>query len=138
MMTEVGPSRDRGGPVVAAGPILVVDDDAQLQKTIRWLLEDEGLSVETASSGEEALSLAGRRRPALVILDLNLPALDGEGVVHGLRAIHGSNVRILVVSSDVQIEQRAHNVGAWAWMSKPFEVDELLASVWQALAIHQA
>jgi DNA-binding response OmpR family regulator len=133
-MTEETPARDHGGLSAAAGPILVVDDDTQLQRTIQWLLEDEGLTVETASNGEEALARAKRRRPALVILDLNLPALDGEGVVQGLRASNGSGVPILVISSDGQVEERAQEVGAYGWLSKPFEIEDLVTAVWQALA----
>ncbi len=133
-MTEMGAEGDQEGLSGVAGPILVVDDDAQLQRTIQWLLEDEGLTVETASNGEEALARAESLHPALVILDLNLPALDGEGVAHGLRATQGGGVRILVISSDSRIQQRAQKVGAIKWLSKPFEIDDLVAAVWQALA----
>ncbi len=132
-MTEKGPKGDHGGLSATAGPILVVDDDAQLQRTIQWLLEDEGLTVETASNGEEALARAESLRPVLVILDLNLPALDGEGVVNGLRAARGGGVPIIVISSDSRVQQRAQTVGANSWLSKPFEIEDLVAVVWQAL-----
>ena len=132
-MTEGRLAWDPGGAVTNLGPILIVDDDAQLQRTMQWLLEDEGLKVETASNGEEALAMAREHRPALVILDLNLPALDGEGVMAGLRAVHGTTIPVIVVSSDGLIDQRAREMGASSWLSKPFEIDELVAAVWGAL-----
>jgi two-component system KDP operon response regulator KdpE len=132
-MAEAQSARGPDGAVADLGPILIVDDDAQLQRTMRWLLEDEGLVVETASNGEEALAVAEEHRPALVILDLNLPALDGEGVVEGLRAAQGPGIPVIVVSSDGLIDQRAKEIGASSWLSKPFEIDDLVAAVWRAL-----
>ncbi len=132
-MTEPTPARDRSSLVSIAGPVLVVDDDAQLQRTIQWLLEDEGYTVGTASNGEEGLAMAEEMRPSLVILDLNLPALDGEGVAEGLRALHGPDLPIIIVSSDRMLRERARGIGVSASISKPFEVEEFLAAVHRAL-----
>lgn len=132
-MTEGQLAGNPGRAVTNIGPVLIVDDDAQLQRTMQWLLEDEGLKVETASNGEEALAMVREHRPALVILDLNLPTLDGEGVMEGLRVIHGTTIPVIVVSSDGLIDQRARGMGASSWLSKPFEIDELVAAVWGAL-----
>ena len=73
-----------------AAPVLVVDDDWQTRRLIRWALEEEGFVVETAADGGQALQLARRRRPALVVLDMRLPVLDGTAVAGGLRAAHGA------------------------------------------------
>jgi DNA-binding response OmpR family regulator len=60
-------------------PILVVDDDPEVCcYMIRWALEEEGLLVDTAADGRQALEQATRRRPRLVILDMSLPLLDGD------------------------------------------------------------
>ena len=63
-----------------AAPILVVDDDWQTRRLLRWALEEEGFVVETAADGGQALELARRTRPALVVLDMRLPVLDGAAV----------------------------------------------------------
>ena len=131
-MAESAPERGRNLEH-STGPVLVVDDDAQLQKTIRWLLEDEGLTVGIASNGEEGLVMAETARPSLVILDLNLPVMDGEGVADGLRATYGSDLPIIVVSSDSMVGERAKDIGATAWLSKPFEIEELLDTIYQVL-----
>lgn len=138
VMTESSPARDHGHMASEFGPVLVVDDDAQLQRTIQWLLEDEGLQVETASNGEEGLARSETMRPSLVILDLNLPALDGEAVAEGLRANYGSDLPIVIVSSDGMVGERARDIGAAAWLNKPFEIEELLAVIYRILGIqHQ-
>jgi PleD family two-component response regulator len=73
----------------ASAPILVVEDDPHLRQIIRDVLEDEGLVIETAADGRQALQRAATQRPALVVLDMTLPVLDGAGVVVGLRAAFG-------------------------------------------------
>src|SRR5438067_10650096 len=60
------------------GAILVVDDDPEIRDVVRWLLEDEGWTVETASDGRDALERATQVRPALIVLDMGLPILSGE------------------------------------------------------------
>ncbi|HEX9015932.1 MAG TPA: response regulator [Chloroflexota bacterium] len=132
-MAEARSMLERRRLASTSGPILIVDDDAQLQRTMRWLLEDEGLRVETASNGDEALARAGEVRPSLIILDLNLPARDGESVAEELRGLHGHDLPIIVVSSDSMVEERATAVRAVCWIVKPFEIDELVSAVWEVL-----
>ena len=103
------------------GPVLVVEDDYEVQRMIRWLLEDEGLTVETAGDGEEALRQVMDRKPALVVLDLNVPILNGEDVAAVVRAAYGDTVPIVVVSSDSNRSERARTVGAVEVLRKPFE-----------------
>src|SRR5439155_17458608 len=79
--------------------VLVVDDDPLVQRSVRWILEDEGLAVECASDGREAMSLAKRRRPALVLLDMSLPTSTGEQVAAELRALYGVGVPIIVITA---------------------------------------
>jgi DNA-binding response OmpR family regulator len=131
-MPRRSPQRHRGGtPEVP--PILVVDDDPQLRHVIQLALEDEGLAVETAADGRQALDQATRRRPRLVILDMGLPLLDGAGFAAELRAIYGDGVPIVVVTADGHVAEKAHRVGARAHLAKPFELDDLAAAVQQVL-----
>jgi DNA-binding response OmpR family regulator len=134
-MPRRSPQRQSGGtPEVP--PILVVDDDPQLRHIIRLALEEEGLAVETAADGRQALDQASRRRPRLVILDMGLPLLDGAGFAAELRAIYGDGVPLVVITADGHVVEKADRVGARAHLAKPFELDDLAAAVQQVLGGH--
>ena len=113
--------------------VLVVEDDNDLCQTIQWMLEDEGLTVQTASDGREALTLAEHRKPSLVVLDMNLPIVDGFGVAAGLRSTYGNSVTILTMTADGRAAEKAKRIGAVGYLSKPFELDALIEAVWRAL-----
>jgi len=72
-----------GGPVTR---VLVVDDEPQILRGLGTNLRARGYEVDTAPDGEQALELAARRRPDVVLLDLGLPGIDGVEVIRGLRA----------------------------------------------------
>jgi DNA-binding response OmpR family regulator len=118
----------------ATGAVLVVEDDPPMRQLIRWVLEDEGIPVETAADGQQALEHARRRRPALVVLDMNLPFVDGDGVASGLRGFPGKTPPILVITGDGRPVEKARRVGAFALLEKPFEVDDLISVVRQGLS----
>jgi two-component system KDP operon response regulator KdpE len=114
--------------------VLVVDDDAQVRQAIRWALEDEGLAVVTAADGHEALGLAVERRPDLVVLDLTLPEMNGYAVARGLRAGHARPIPILLITADGQAPLKAQRVGAYAFLRKPFRIEDLLHAVHTGLS----
>ena len=124
-MDARSPGADSAG---ATEVILVVDDDPGIRQTIRWALEDEGFTVATAADGQEALAQGERHRPALVILDMTLPVLDGHAVADGLRA-GGAAVPILMITADGSAVAKARRVGAYAYLKKPFDIDALLGAV---------
>jgi DNA-binding response OmpR family regulator len=107
------------------GPILVVDDDPGLREIIRETLEDEGFLVDVARDGLQALELATQRRPELVILDWGLPVFDGDVVAARLRAIHGEDLRVLLVTADGRAAEKARRARAFAYLHKPFDVNAL-------------
>jgi DNA-binding response OmpR family regulator len=109
-------------------PILVVDDELSLLAAMEWVLADEGWHVETAATGEQALDLAAEREPALVVLDMALPMLNGEGVASRLRSMYG-DVPIIVVTADGRAEAKARRVGARTYLQKPFNLEDLIDSV---------
>ena len=109
--------------------VLVVDDDAQARQAIRWALEDEGLAVLTAADGREALGLAVERAPDLVVLDLTLPEMDGYAVARSLRAGHAQPIPVLLITADGQAPPKARRVGAYAFLRKPFRIEDLLEAV---------
>lgn len=109
--------------------ILVVDDDAQLQKALRRRLEREGYHVTVAGDGEEALRLFDQTRPDLVILDVMLPRLDGFGVLAELRACSDTPVIILSARSDELDKLVGFRLGVDDYMTKPFSLAELVLRV---------
>src|SRR5438876_5900923 len=113
--------------------ILVVEDDFDLRQTILWTLKDEGYEVEEAGDGGEALERALRRKPALVLLDMGLPVLDGYGVAARLHSIYGDTVLIVTMTAAGRAAEKAWRIGAAGYLNKPFELDDLLAIVQQML-----
>jgi DNA-binding response OmpR family regulator len=113
-------------------PILVVDDDAKIVRLVRTYLERDGFAVVTAADGPAALDAIERHQPALVILDLMLPGLDGRAVV---RAVRGDDAAaatpILIVSARGSTIDRIAGLedGADDYLPKPFSPAELVLRV---------
>lgn len=107
--------------------ILIADDDPQLVRALRITLAAHGYDVVAAPDGAAAVALAAKEHPDLVMLDLGMPRLDGVGVIHALRG--WSSAPILVVSGRTGSADKvgALDAGADDYVTKPFQVDELLA-----------
>jgi two-component system response regulator MprA len=124
---------DQAAGGAAPAPILVVEDDPRIRETIQWVLEEEGYEVETAADGQQALDRVAARRPRLLVLDMMLPGLDGAGVADGLLAAYGEKPPILLITADGRAQAKAQRVGAFAYLNKPFELDDLVALVRQGV-----
>lgn len=109
--------------------ILVVEDDAAIRRTLALNLEARGYEVREAVDGAEAVREISRNEPALVILDLGLPALDGVGVIATVRGAHRMPILVLSGRSQTAEKVAALDAGANDYVTKPFAVDELLARV---------
>ena len=109
--------------------ILIVDDEEDVLELVRYNLDRSGYQIETASSGEDALSKARKNTPDLIILDLMLPGIDGLEVCRRLRA--GGDVPILILTAKDGVTDRVLglDMGADDYMVKPFDLDELLARI---------
>jgi DNA-binding response OmpR family regulator len=109
--------------------ILVVEDDPYLLKIIRSYLERERFEVLTAQRGDTGLEVALAQNPDLVLLDLNLPGLDGLDVASELR--RHKDIPIIMVTARVEETDRltGFNTGADDYISKPFSPRELVARV---------
>jgi two-component system, OmpR family, KDP operon response regulator KdpE len=109
--------------------VLVVDDEPQIVRALSINLRARHYEVATAASGAEALEVAARHRPDVVILDLGLPDLDGVEVIRGLRGWSAAPIIILSGRSDSTDKVDALDAGADDYLTKPFAVDELLARI---------
>jgi two-component system KDP operon response regulator KdpE len=107
--------------------VLVVDDDPQISRALRITLHAAGYDVRTAPDGRTALRRAAEEHPELVILDLGLPDLDGTEVLDGLRPWFTGPVLVLSARADSQDKVAALDAGADDYVSKPFDMGELLA-----------
>jgi len=107
--------------------VLIADDDAQLVRALSVTLAARGYEVVTAKDGRAAIDAVITERPDLVLLDLGMPRLDGIGVLEGIRG--WSQVPVLVLSgrTDSSDKVDALDAGADDYVTKPFQMDELLA-----------
>ena len=107
--------------------VLVVDDEPQILRALRINLRVREYDVHVASTGAEALQMASRYPPDLVILDLGLPDLDGVEVIQGLRGWTKAPIIVLSGRADSTDKVEALDAGADDYITKPFGVEELLA-----------
>ena len=115
--------------------VLVIEDDQTLRDTIAEALIEDGYRVRTASNGAAALGMVERSQPDLVILDLMMPHLDGEGFCAELRRMEGMTaVPIVVVSASRAAAEVSARIGAAAALTKPFDLIELMQSVDKLMA----
>ncbi len=113
--------------------VLVVEDDAPLRRALRTSLRARDLVVHEAGSGEEAVIMAADRLPDVVLLDLGLPGIDGLETLQRLRTFSDAPVIVLTARDRPKDKVAALDAGADDYITKPFDIDELLARVRAAL-----
>jgi two-component system KDP operon response regulator KdpE len=113
--------------------VLVIDDEPQILRALRRSLEAQDYEVATAEGGEEGLASAAARTPNLVVLDLGLPDLEGTDVIRRLRSWTDVPVIVLSVREGRSDKIEALDAGADDYVTKPFDVEELLARMRAAL-----
>ncbi len=111
--------------------VLLVEDEPAIRKILSIKLRVSGYDVIIAQDGEEALRLAGRAAPDIVLLDILLPILDGFQVLEQLRS--RSDIPVVAFSAKPENAQRAMSLGANDFLSKPFDVDDVLVTIERAL-----
>lgn len=109
--------------------VLVVEDEPQIRRFVRVALEENDFRVLEAATGREALALAARDPPTLVLLDLGLPDRDGQDVIRELRLWSQAPIVILSARSSETEKVAALDAGADDYLTKPFGIAELLARV---------
>jgi DNA-binding response OmpR family regulator len=109
--------------------VLVVDDDRSIVELVRVYLENEGFAVEAAHTGREGLKKFGSLNPALVLLDLMLPELDGYEVCRQIRREHQTPIIMMTARGDDIDKIVGLELGADDYVAKPFNTRELMARV---------
>ena len=109
-------------------PILVIDDDPAIRATVAEILTSEGYTVATATNGADGLQSLERIHPALVLLDMRMPMLDGWGFARALRA-RGIRIPILVMTAAQDARRWAREIDAEGFVAKPFDLLDLLDAV---------
>lgn len=117
--------------------ILIADDDDRVLKALIIRLGSLGFNVITATDGYNALALATKHKPDLLVLDVNMPAGDGFSVQERLKGIPGgSHVPVIYVTGDKsdRLNELADQFGAFALLHKPFHVEKLIDTILSALS----
>ncbi len=106
--------------------ILIIDDDIHINNMLDDILQQEGYRVSHAYSGTEALLFMSKSKPNLILLDLMLPGLSGEEILPQIK-----NIPVIVMSAKVDVQDKVPLLlnGAVDYITKPFEIDELLARI---------
>jgi CheY-like chemotaxis protein len=110
------------------GRVLVVDDDATIRSLLQVTFETEGLEVETARNGAEAVTAALAEPPAVIVLDVMMPVMDGWAAAERLRADGRTrDVPVVFLTARTQDAdlRRGRELGAVAYVTKPFDVADL-------------
>jgi DNA-binding response OmpR family regulator len=112
--------------------ILVVDDEPNILMSIEFILEMEGYEVATARDGDEALEVAVRVQPDLILLDINMPRKDGYEVCRILREREDTaGIRVIMLTAKGQALERKKGleVGGDEYVTKPFSAEDLLEKI---------
>jgi two-component system, chemotaxis family, chemotaxis protein CheY len=118
--------------------ILAVDDSPTMRGLIGAALTPNGFEVHFACDGIEGLARLAEAEPDLVITDINMPRLDGFGVIEGVRKdpTYGSlPVLVLTTESGEELKARARKAGATGWIVKPFDDQRLVAVINRVLGV---
>lgn len=116
--------------------IMTVDDSASIRQMVSFTLREAGYDVVEAVDGKDALAKLNGRTPHMVITDLNMPNLDGIGLITALRAVPSCKfIPIVMLTTESQIEKKQEGkaAGATGWIVKPFKPEQLLAVVRKVL-----
>jgi len=119
-----------------AKTILSVDDSASVRQMVKLTLTGAGYNVVQAGDGVEGLAKAKDSAVDLVVTDLNMPGMNGLGLIRELRklpAYKGVPIIFLTTESDAAMKQEAKAAGATGWITKPFQQEQLVAVVRKVL-----
>ncbi len=117
--------------------ILIADDEPSMRKSLLELLREEGYTMLEAADGETAVALTRNHRPAVVLMDINLPGLDGLAALREIkRSIPDTVVIVFTAYGTSERAIEAMKAGAYDYLEKPFELDEFLLIIRRSLQYH--
>lgn len=117
--------------------ILVVDDDPYILMSLEFLMKKEGFDVKVARNGTEALDIIHQENPALVLLDIMMPDMDGYAIckhIKGNKKLQQIKVVFLSAKSKESDIQKGYDLGASLYVTKPFSTRDLMKKVRELLA----
>src|SRR5260370_101224 len=123
----------RGGTPVNNTTILVVDDEPQIRRVLRATLSSYGYDAVEAKDGQEAVEMVIRERPALILMDVNMPGMNGLEACRKIRLSFGGPIIMVTVRNSERDKVLALDSGADDYVVKPFTIGELLARIRAAL-----
>jgi CheY-like chemotaxis protein len=124
-----------------SGLVLVVEDDPMMQKMALKVLRSRGINVELAGNGREAIGMAARLRPALILMDLSLPEINGWEATRRLKADPElASIPVVAMTAHAMVGDRetALAAGCAECLTKPYQISELVALVNRYLGLDQA
>lgn len=112
--------------------VLAIDDSPTIRRMVEATLAGAGFAVTLADDGIAGLAALDSAPPDLVITDVNMPRLDGFGVIDGIRTDRGNSatpILVLTTETGPELRQRARSAGASGWITKPFDPAKLVATI---------
>jgi len=126
MMPTPTPLPDRPRAAPGTCNVLVIDDDRDIRETLQEILETEGYEVQTARNGAHGLERARELRPALILLDLFMPVMDGtEFRRQQVQDADLAAIPVVIVSAAAGLEERIAAMGVAGHLEKPLDIDHL-------------
>jgi len=115
--------------------VLVVDDELEIRNFMQSVLEDEGLAVLGATTGKAAAQVVAASPVSLVVLDWGLPDTQADALARVLRQSCGERLPILLVTADSRAASKAQTIRAFAYLNKPFNLDDFVSLVHSGLQL---
>jgi CheY-like chemotaxis protein len=115
--------------VSTCNDVLIVDDDLDMIEVMELVLHDAGYKTRSALNGQQALDAVAVEMPALIVLDMLMPVMNGWQFAQAFRARYGGAVPIVVATAAEHVERRRNGLDVTDVLPKPFEVSDLLRLV---------
>lgn len=126
---------DRDGASASRPRILIIDDDDGVCEILREALTDEGYAVATVPHGAAALDLVRHHQPAVIILDLRMPMMDGWSFAEQYRRQAKPGASLILLSAMRDIEESAQRIGAASFVQKPFELTDIVGKIERCITV---
>lgn len=120
-----------------AGKILIVDDQYGIRVLLNEVFHKEGYDTYQAANGEQALAIADKDRPDLVLLDMKIPGMDGIEILKRLKD-KDKTIQVIIMTAygELDMIQQAKDLGALTHFAKPFDIDEIREAVKAQLPVN--